>query len=130
VTTVAQHVLIIEDDRVTALVISEYLASHGYRTTVATNGKDGVDHFVADRPDLVLCDALLPRVNGFDACAQMRDSTYGGVVPIVMMSAYYRSHRQAMDQVPELDVDGFLVKPFDLDILLDRVVALLSQPGA
>jgi DNA-binding response OmpR family regulator len=125
-----QHVLIIEDDRVTALVISEYLHAHGYRTTVATNGQDGVDHFVADRPDLVLCDALLPRVNGFDACTAMRNSTYGGLVPIVMMSAFYRSHRQAMDQVPDLDVDGFLVKPFDLDILLDRVAALLPHPGA
>lgn len=122
----AQHVLIIEDDRVTALVISEYLTAHGYRTTVASNGEDGVECFVSDRPDLVLCDALLPRVNGFDACTAMRNSTYGGVVPIVMMSAYYRSHRQAMDQQPELDVDGFLIKPFDLDILLDRVASLIN----
>lgn len=122
-----QHVLIIEDDRVTALVISEYLSAHGYRTTVASNGQEGVERFEEDRPDLVLCDALLPRVNGFDACTAMRNTTFGGVVPIVMMSAYYRSHRQAMDQVPELDVDGFLVKPFDLDILLDRVAALLPR---
>ncbi|MEP6866225.1 MAG: response regulator transcription factor [Deltaproteobacteria bacterium] len=123
----AQHVLIIEDDRVTALVISEYLSAHGYRTTVAANGQEGVDRFEEDRPDLVLCDALLPRVNGFDACTAMRNTTFGCVVPIVMMSAFYRSHRQAMDQVPELDVDGFLVKPFDLDILLDRVAALLPR---
>ena len=122
-----QHVLIIEDDRVTALVISEYLSAHGYRTTVASNGQEGVELFEEDRPDLVLCDALLPRVNGFDACTAMRNTTFGGVVPIVMMSAFYRSHRQAMDQVPELDVDGFLVKPFDLDILLDRVAALLPR---
>jgi DNA-binding response OmpR family regulator len=122
-----QHVLIIEDDRVTALVISEYLSAHGYRTTVASNGQEGVEMFEEDRPDLVLCDALLPRVNGFDACTAMRNTTFGGVVPIVMMSAFYRSHRQAMDQVPELDVDGFLVKPFDLDILLDRVAALLPR---
>ena len=119
--------LIIEDDRVTALVISEYLSAHGYRTTVAANGQEGVDRFAEDRPDLVLCDALLPRVNGFDACTAMRNTTFGCVVPIVMMSAFYRSHRQAMDQVPELDVDGFLVKPFDLDILLDRVAALLPR---
>lgn len=119
--------LIIEDDRVTALVISEYLSAHGYRTTVAANGQEGVDRFEQDRPDLVLCDALLPRVNGFDACTAMRNTTFGCVVPIVMMSAFYRSHRQAMDQVPELDVDGFLVKPFDLDILLDRVAALLPR---
>lgn len=126
-----QHVLIVEDDRVTALVISEYLTAHGYRTTVATTGLDGVECFRTDCPDLVLCDALLPRVNGFDACMAMRHSPSGDSVPIVMMSAYYRSHRQALDQVPGLDVDGFLVKPFDLDILLDRVNSLLPhQPSA
>lgn len=114
----------------TALVISEYLSAHGYRTTVAANGLDGVESFRTDCPDLVLCDALLPRVNGFDTCAAMRHSPSGESVPIVMMSAYYRSHRQAMDQVPGLDVDGFLVKPFDLDILLDRVHSLLPPPPA
>ncbi len=125
-----QHVLIVEDDRLTALVISEYLAAHGYRTTVATTGLDGVDCFLADCPDLVLCDALLPRVNGFDACTVMRNSPCGSTVPIVMMSAFFRSHRQALEQAPHLEVDGFLVKPFDLDILLDRVTALLHQPTA
>jgi DNA-binding response OmpR family regulator len=119
------HVLIVEDDRITALVLSEFLRAHGYRTSVATNGSDGVAKFLEDPPDLVLCDALLPRVNGFNACQQMKDSELGASVPIVMMSAYYRSHQQAQQQVPWLDVDGFLVKPFDLDILLDRVQSLV-----
>jgi CheY-like chemotaxis protein len=125
--THGQHILIVEDDRITALIISEYLAANGYRTTVATSGRDGVERYLDDDPDLVLCDALLPRINGFDACTAMRRSL-GPRVPIVMMSAYYRSHRQALDQVPDLDVDGFLVKPFDLDILLDRVQSLLPAP--
>ncbi len=122
-----RHVLILEDDRVTALVISEYLTAHGYRTSVANNGHDGVGMFLNDRPDLVLCDALLPRINGFDAIALMRDSDFGSTVPIVMMSAYFRSHQQAQMQVPSLDADGFLVKPFDLDILLDRVHSLIGE---
>lgn len=121
----APHVLIVEDDRITALVLSEFLAAHGYRTSVATNGSDGLAKFLEDPPDLVLCDALLPRVNGFDTCQQMKHTELGATVPIVMMSAYYRSHQQAQEQVPWLDVDGFLVKPFDLDILLDRVQSLV-----
>lgn len=128
--TSGQHILIVEDDRITALIISEYLAANGYRTTVATTGRDGIERYLDDDPDLVLCDALLPRVNGFDACMSMRRAL-GPRVPIVMMSAYYRSHRQALEQVPDLDVDGFLVKPFDLDILLDRVQSLLpAAPSA
>ena len=122
-----QHVLIVEDDRVTALVISEFLTAHGYRTTVACNGREGVDCFLAECPDLVLCDALLPRLNGFDACATMRKSPLGPTVPIVMMSAFYRSQRQAMEHMPDLEIEDFLVKPFELEVLLDRVHALLPQ---
>jgi two-component system, OmpR family, response regulator TrcR len=123
----ARHVLVIEDDRITALVISEFLTANGYRTTVASNGVEGVARFVGDRPDLVLCDVLLPRQNGFDAVHAMRAQA-DRPVPFVMMSAFYRSYRQAIEQVPELDVEGFLVKPFDLDTLLERVAELLP-PG-
>ena len=72
-----RHVLIVEDDRITALVMSEFLNAHGYRTSVATNGKDGVFQFFAALPALALVDAALPMMNGFDAVAEMKDSEHG-----------------------------------------------------
>lgn len=123
-----RHVLIVEDDRITALVLSEFLAAHGYRTSVATNGHDGVTRFIEERPDLALVDALLPRKNGFQACFEMKHSEHGRGTPVVLMSAVYRNTENAEARAHGVKAEGFLVKPFDLDMLLTRVHELVGDP--
>jgi DNA-binding response OmpR family regulator len=123
-----RHVLIVEDDRVTALILSEFLSSHGYRTSVATNGDAGVEQFLADPPDLALVDALLPRKNGFQACFEMKHSAHGRSTPVVLMSAVYRNLENAEARAHGVKAEGFLIKPFDLDVLLRRVHALVGDP--
>jgi DNA-binding response OmpR family regulator len=121
-------VLIVEDDRVTALVLSEFLAAHGYRTSVAVNGQDGVTRFVEDRPDLALVDALLPRKNGFQACFEMKHSEHGRHTPVMLMSAVYRNTENAEARAHGVKAEGFLIKPFDLDLLLVRIHELVGAP--
>jgi DNA-binding response OmpR family regulator len=123
-----RHVLIVEDDRVTALILSEFLAAHGYRTSVATNGHEGVEQFMADPPDLALVDALLPRKNGFQACFEMKHSAHGRHTPVMLMSAVYRNLDNAAAHAHGVKAEGFLFKPFDLDVLLERVQALVGGP--
>jgi len=123
-----RHVLIIEDDRVTALVMSEFLSSHGYRTSVATNGQDGVDQFLAQRPDLALVDVALPKKNGFQACLEIKGSEHGKTTPVMMMSAVYRNLETAGARATSVEAEGFLLKPFDLDVLLECVHTLVGTP--
>jgi DNA-binding response OmpR family regulator len=120
--------LIVEDDRVTALVLSEYLISHGYRTTVAQNGVEGIEQFVQEEPDLALVDVLLPRKNGFETCSEMKKTRHGRATPVVLMSAYFRTNEQIQEYAPGVHAEAFLVKPFDLDLLLGRVHDLLGEP--
>lgn len=123
-----RHVLIIEDDRVTALVLSEFLSAYGYRTSIATNGEDGVVRFLMERPDLALVDALLPRKNGFQACFEMKQSQHGKYTPVVMMSAVYKNTETAIERAQGVNAEAFLSKPFDLDVLLERVHELVGDP--
>jgi len=123
-----RHVLIVEDDRVTALVLSQFLEAHGYRTSVASNGSDGVSQFESERPDLALVDALLPRKNGFQACFEMKHSEHGRFTPVVLMSAVYRNVENAEARAHGVKAEGFLIKPFDLDLLLTRVQELVGGP--
>jgi DNA-binding response OmpR family regulator len=123
-----RHVLIIEDDRITALVLSEFLSAYGYRTSVASNGEDGVVRFLMERPDLALVDALLPRKNGFQACFEMKQSEHGRYTPVVMMSAVYKHTETAVERSADVRAEGFLKKPFDLDVLLERVHELVGDP--
>ena len=123
-----RHVLIVEDDRITALVLSEFLAAHGYRTSVANNDQDGLVRFLMERPDLALVDALLPRKNGFQACFEMKHSDHGRYTPVVMMSAVYKNTDAATERALDVKAEGFLSKPFDLDLLLERVHELVGDP--
>lgn len=112
----------------TALVISEYLRSFGYRTSVARNGSEGVTKFIDDRPDLALVDVLLPKRDGFDVCFVMKASEHGKVAPVVLMSAAYRDEFEAETYARGLLAAGFLKKPFDLDVLVERVHQLIGPP--
>ena len=125
--TAARHVLIIEDDPLTALVLSEYLSAHGFRTTVARTGSEGVARFLAERPDLALVDVLLPKKNGFEVCLDIKHTPHGRRTPVVLMSAIYRNLGHAEDYARRLSADGFLLKPFDLDELLEQVHRLLCD---
>jgi DNA-binding response OmpR family regulator len=123
----SKHVLIVEDDQVTALVLSEFLTAHGYRTTIARNGPEGAAKFESERPDLALVDVLLPRKNGFETCFEMKQTEHGRGTPVVLMSAVYRA-THAKEYARSLHAEGFLRKPFDLDVLLEQVKQLVGDP--
>jgi DNA-binding response OmpR family regulator len=124
----AQQVLIVEDDEMTSLVLSEYLASFGYRVTVARTGSEGVSKFLADPPALALVDVLLPRKDGFEVCFAIKANERGKRVPVVLMSAVYRDVDEAERYAQGLLAAGFLKKPFDLDVLVARVQELIGPP--
>lgn len=120
------HVLIVEDDQMTALVLSEYLRAYGYRVTLARNGLEGITQFMSDRPALALVDVLLPRKDGFAVCFEMKLNA--SAVPVLLMSAVYRDKEAAETYARALFADGFMVKPFDLDALVSRVHELIGDP--
>lgn len=122
-----RHVLIVEDDEITAFVLQEWLGACGYRTTVASNGADGVAKFVEERPDIALVDVLLPRKDGYDVCFAMKKSEHGKHTPVILMSAIYRDQDKAEQLVHDALADGFLLKPFDLDVVAARVQALVGK---
>jgi DNA-binding response OmpR family regulator len=124
----AKQILVVEDDAITRLVISEYLAAHGYRVALAASGPEGLTSFRANPPDLVLLDVLLPRKNGFVTCFEMKQEEHGKRTPILLMSAVVRRTPEAEDLLRELRAEELLQKPFDLEELLARVRKLIGEP--
>lgn len=112
----------------TALVLSEYLASYGYRITVARTGSEGVTRFLDDRPDMALVDVILPKRDGFDVCFVMKASEHGKHAPVVLMSSAFRDSDEADTYARGILAEGFLKKPFDLDVLVERVQQLIGPP--
>src|SRR5947209_8767112 len=117
------RVLIIEDELPMRTALQDCLASEGYRVLGAADGERGLAHALQDKPDLILLDIMMPRLDGYSLCAELRRR--GNAVPILMLTA----KGQVEDRVHGLDVgaDDYLVKPFSTDELLARVRALLRR---
>jgi DNA-binding response OmpR family regulator len=119
----ASRILIIEDEAPMRTALADLLASEGYRPLTAVDGEDGLERAIVEQPDLILLDIMLPKLDGFRLCAELR--RLANAVPVLMLTA----KGQIEDRVNGLDAgaDDYLVKPFSTDELLARVRALLRR---
>lgn len=123
-----KKILVVEDDPVNQMILSDFLAANGYETIAASSGPEGMARFEHDAPDLMLVDVQLPRKNGFELVREIKGSPQGKATPILLMSAVY-SDRDQTNRTVQLGApaDGYLCKPFDLDVLLATVRQLLGE---
>lgn len=122
----AVRVLIVDDDQEVRRLVSRLLESKGVVVEVATRGLEALNMIKHSPPDLILLDAMLPEVHGFDICRKLKSSDRYGSIPVIMISSIYRGWRFAQDLKDTYSVDAFLEKPFDLDTLWRTIDRILS----
>jgi DNA-binding response OmpR family regulator len=118
-----ERILIIEDETPMRTALADLLAGEGYRPLTAADGESGLERALAEKPDLILLDVMLPKLDGFAVCAELRRLARD--MPVLMLTA----KGQIEDRVTGLDAgaDDYLVKPFSTEELLARVRALLRR---
>jgi CheY-like chemotaxis protein len=123
-----KKILVVEDDPVNQMILSDFLAANGYQTLAASSGPEGIERFAQDAPDLMLVDVQLPRKNGFELVREIKGMPGGKETPILLMSAVYTDKDQSSRTI-QLGAlaDGYLSKPFDLVQLLTTVRQLLGE---
>lgn len=121
-----KRILVIEDDLVGRTLLHDYLVARGYTVIAATNGDEGVELARLVRPDLVLCDVLLPKKSGFEVLFELKRPTNGPPMPVVLMSAILSGKAEQKYAQGDLHADAILVKPFAMSAMLARVEQLLS----
>jgi len=119
-------ILVIEDDPAIRLGLRKTLGFEGYRVLEAADGEKGLELAFERRPDLVLLDLMLPKVNGYEVCRTLR--RHDKTLPILILSA----KGQEVDKVTGLDVgaDDYITKPFSTRELQARVKAALRRTQA
>ena len=117
------RILVVDDDRSVRESLRRSLAFNGYQVELANDGQSALDAVTAQRPDAMVLDVMMPRLDGLEVCRRMRAA--GDELPILVLTA-----RDAVsDRVAGLDAgaDDYLPKPFALEELLARLRALLRR---
>ena len=117
-----QRILIVDDDENIAELISLYLMKECYETKIVNDGEAALKIFPDFRPNLILLDLMLPGIDGYQVCRELRTISQ---VPIIMLSA----KGEIFDKVLglELGADDYMIKPFDSKELVARVKAVLRR---
>ena len=119
-------VLLVEDERDLATIVAETLRGEGFEVIVAVNGREGLLEFTRSRPNIVVADVMMPRMDGFTMVRKMR--ALDSDVPVLFLTA-----RSAIDDIVEafeLGGNDYLKKPFKMQELIVRMRALLRRHGA
>lgn len=119
-----QRILVVEDETAIASVLDALLTEAGYEVTLAIDGVQGLQAFHRQSFSLILLDLMMPQVDGYTVCRQIRQESQ---VPIVVLTAL--DGEDAQVKAFQLKADDYITKPFSLQVVLLRVEAVLRRAG-
>ncbi|MBL1177431.1 hybrid sensor histidine kinase/response regulator [Pantanalinema sp. GBBB05] len=125
VPTPTPHILVIEDEPIVRANILALLRAEGFQAIGAENGQVGVQLAQSHLPDLIICDVMMPEMDGFDVLQVLRQTVTTKMIPFIFLSA--RSERQDFRQGMELGADDYLTKPFTRAELLQAITTRLNR---
>lgn len=120
--TSKQKILIVDDDNNIAELISLYLTKECFETKIVNDWEQALREFDSFHPDLLLLDLMLPGIDGYQVCRELRHTSD---VPIIMLSAKGETFDKVLGL--ELGADDYIIKPFDAKELVARVRAVLRR---
>jgi DNA-binding response OmpR family regulator len=118
-------VLVVDDDPVILQLLQVNFEMEGFRVLTAGDGEEGLARVRADHPDVVVCDVMMPKLNGLQVLEQMKADPDTKDIPIVMLSA--KAQASEIQQGRDLGADDYVTKPFDPIELTDKISALLDS---
>jgi CheY-like chemotaxis protein len=117
-------VLVVDDDDVIRQLITVNLELEGFDVVTAVDGQDALDKVKSARPQVVTLDVMMPRVDGWEAAARLRQDPDTSHIKVVLLSA--RAQEADIQRGEKIGVDAYLTKPFDPDELIDIVRRLFE----
>ena len=123
--TVRQSILLIDDEEGFRDVIARSLVKHGFEVLQAADGKEGLRKAAESRPDLILCDLMMPQMNGYEVLAALRCEERLAGIPVIFLTA--QSEPAEVRQGMNLGADDYLIKPANIPDLLGAIKARLKR---
>ena len=120
-----QKILIVDDDSTLRAALTRYLKDRGFIIHNAASGKEGLDSFIQELPDLIVSDVAMPEMDGFELCTQVRQTDRGQLIPFIFLSG--RCDLEDRIQGHSSGADDYLVKPFHPRELIAKIEAQLAR---
>ncbi|MEG2144948.1 MAG: response regulator transcription factor, partial [Oscillospiraceae bacterium] len=117
-----EKIMVVDDDRNICELLRLYLEKEQYNVVIANDGNEAVTKFAAEAPDLILLDVMMPGLDGWQVCRELRKTSN---VPIIMLTAKGETFDKVLGL--ELGADDYVVKPFDTKEIIARIKAVLRR---
>ncbi|MBA3053241.1 MAG: response regulator [Candidatus Omnitrophota bacterium] len=121
-----EKILVVDDEENIVDLINATLSAGGYYVITASDGKDGLEKAVKERPDLILMDVRMPVMDGFTACKNIRANPVTAKIPVIFLTA--STQKGANENAQKSGADHFLTKPFDPIELTEFIDTILHKP--
>ena len=117
-------VLVVDDDKNICELLRLYLVKEGFQVVLAGDGEEALARFSAENPDIILLDVMMPRLDGWQVCREIRKKSE---CPIIMITAKGETFDKVLGL--ELGADDYVVKPFETKEIVARIKAVLRRTG-
>jgi DNA-binding response OmpR family regulator len=122
---ILKRILIVDDEVQLVEMVKMRLESAGYEVILAYDGQEGFEKARRDKPDLIILDLMLPKMDGYKVCGLLKNDARYSKIPIIMFTA--RVQDEDMRLGKDLGAQEYVTKPFDPKILLSKIKELLGE---
>ena len=123
-TVIKKRILVVEDEETLLELESILLTSKGYHVEVAMDGKSALELVANMKPDLVLLDIMIPEIDGFEVCRQIKANMATRHIPVIMLSA--KKGKKDLVMGEQAGADWYITKPFKSAMVIETIQRLLS----
>ncbi len=121
------NILVIDDEQDILSVVSLRLKRHGHEVICVRSGEEGLRFLREDKPDLILLDIRMPGLDGYEVCKRIRKSPDLKTIPILFFTIAGDQDREVPKKCAEVGAQGYILKPFSDEDLLEKITHCLSQ---
>ena len=117
------RILLVDDEPSIVKMVGKRLEVEGFEVLIAIDGQEGLDKARAERPDLIVLDLMLPKLNGYEVCTMLKQDTRYQGIPVVLFTAKAQEKDEKLGM--ECGANAYVKKPFRAQELLEKIRALL-----
>ena len=120
-----KRILVVDDEEDIVKLVKMYLEYHHYEVITANDGQEGLEKVKTEKPDLIVLDLMLPKMNGYKVCGLLKKDTRYAKIPVVMFTA--KAQEKDVKLAEEVGANAYITKPFKPEVLLSKIEELISE---